>query len=459
MSSPLTIASVARPRLSSSTHHRWQKPEDRDFAALIAHQLYGEVLHIAAVEPFVNAEKLSSPEEGLRDRFRNLLLIQRTTQTNVRALLSILERFGWIGAEGKDRQRFTLTPRGREVAVLNQSDPKGFRRLVASQLHQRYVVPGWFVSRLHHLNPDGQGEIVLPAPPRTFPGGRKRWKDGDWINELDKVVLEATRTVNGQLPGSFPIEAGRWVETVRSTWERLGQGAPPQNRFAKTRIESGEKTTFAIRGRLFHAMREAAVDLLFGAVPPDGDEADFEGGQNPIHSRSFTVWCPRLSELEFIFYTDYHPRIAGRILVPCGAFRSAANSAEFEELPDIRDRLGRSLFLFQPTWPAIRGKFWNVLIETYRHESKRIGAFYVSLLAVRDEVCRQLRLSAQCFDRCIETAYLEAIQEATVNGKHLSISLESDIRPEQRSAVGLNQRPVYIHKVPHSMIAIGVSKP
>jgi hypothetical protein len=40
--------------------------------------------------------------------------------------------------------------------------------------------------------------------------------------------------------------------------------------------------------------------------------------------------------------------------------------------------------------------------------------------------------------------------------KFISISLETDITDEQKGAVGLNRRPVYINAVPHSLIAMAV---
>jgi hypothetical protein len=62
------------------------------------------------------------------------------------------------------------------------------------------------------------------------------------------------------------------------------------------------------------------------------------------------------------------------------------------------------------------------------------------------------------FDKLLENAYEHAMREMATNGKSFSISLESDIRPDQRSAVGLNQRPIYIKRIPHSLIAISTTQ-
>jgi len=437
---------------------RWRLPEDRDANSLIDYHLYGEVLRIALGEPFITPEKLSSPEEGLRNRFRKFLLLQKPTQTNVRGLLSILARFGWLRQDETDRLRFIITEEGRTVAALSQSDEVKFRRLVAQRLNERYVIPAWFIARLYTLNPSGQGEVVLPAPRRGFVGERRNWKDSAWTPELHLEALEAARTANRLMPGSFPLNEGTWLKSVRSTWNDLASGKPPRNSRAKTGLGSGRQTTFGVRGRLLHAMREATVELMLCAVPPGGHKPDFSDLPQPIHPRAFKVWCPRLSELEFIFYTDYHPAASGRIIVPCGAFRSAAPADTFEKVEGVSDAAGKPLFLFRPSWNWIRESFLAVLLESYQAESKRLGAFYVSLLAVRDEVCRRLRLSADLFDELIEIAYEETLRDISVKGRLISISLESDMRPEQRNAVGLNQRPVYVQKVPQSLIAIRSSK-
>ncbi len=188
----------------------WGRPQSRDFKALGDILVYAEVLHVACAEPFVTEEKLLSPEEGLRNRFRKPFLVQAPTKTNVRAVLSLLQRFGWLSAD--DKLRFTITPEGRLVA---RSSPQTFRRLVAENLHRTYTVPGWFVSRLYELNTAGQGEIVLPAPPKQLGLGRREWARGDWTRELDDVVRAAAAQANQLLAGAFPVEGAVWLGKVR----------------------------------------------------------------------------------------------------------------------------------------------------------------------------------------------------------------------------------------------------
>ena len=141
----------------------WPTPESRSFNALSDCGLYAEVLQVASREPSISAAKLMSPDQGLRQRMRRLHLVQFPTKTNINALVRALQAFGWLSEEPGARGKYALTQEGQGVAHDSESDPRHFRRLLAGKLHERYVVPGWFVARLHALNPKGQGEVVPPG--------------------------------------------------------------------------------------------------------------------------------------------------------------------------------------------------------------------------------------------------------------------------------------------------------
>jgi hypothetical protein len=79
----------------------------------------------------------------------------------------------------------------------------------------------------------------------------------------------------------------------------------------------------------------------------------------------------------------------------------------------------------------------------------RVRARYVSLPDLRDEVCRRLRLSPARFDLFLEHALARVPEDG---GWHLSI--ETDMREDLRTARGLIRRPVYIQRVPHTLISV-----
>lgn len=438
----------------------------RDFGPLAGPPIYAAILQNAASAGPVSAAKLLSDEGGLGQRVKYRQLVETPSRTTIQGALSLLDRFGWLEpvSKGEGGPRYALTEDGEQARRLASEKGKGFRRILAVHLQHIYVIPGWFVARLHALNVEGQGEIVLPSPDSKWRPGRLEWEDTDWKPELEEQIRRSAERANWVFPGSFPVGHSEWADAVRHAWWKLANVKRRKvSRVAEDQEPVREKprvSTFSPRARLARAMREAAIRVLFSSKRPGRKESDFGTGKHPISARSFGAWCPRLADLELLFYTDAHPAVWGRLVFPCAAFRSDGVMGKFEEISAIRDPKGRSLWLHQPSWSAIRPQFLRVLERTYFDASRRVGAIYVSLLDVRDEVCRRLRLSPLLFERFLEKSYRECIEEPlpspSASGKNevLSISLESDVRPEEQSGSGRLRRPVYISDVPHSLIAI-----
>ena len=174
----------------------------------------------------------------------------------------------------------------------------------------------------------------------------------------------------------------------------------------------------------------------------------------PLAPRNYMGWCPRLEALELIFYTDVHPSIPGRLIFPTSVFRKNAPEERFEKIGYIGDPNGKSLWLHRPMWKLIKDDFLHILRQEHLRVSIRAGSLYVSILDIRDEVCRQLRLSTASFNEFIE----ESLRESVLPTSQWSISVETDIREDQRSAYQLLRRPVWIDGTPHSLIAITESR-
>ncbi len=443
----------------------WPSPQSRNFAELSDPIIFAEVLEITYEEGSVSLPKLTSEDEGLRKRLRHLWVVEKPTRTTINGVLSAMEKFGWL----TDNQHglFQLTKDGLEMLSISKNE-KHFRRKLAEQMHKRFIVPGWLISRLYALNPNGQGEIILPTLPTDWQSSWGPGMGANWSDEWSRQLITSADRIRSLFPGSFPIGNEEWIDLVQASWKRLAT-TKPSTPLKEAKNTEGQATIrpygkwLTPRARLAQAMREAAIQYLFSSYSPvfynapTVQVADFSSIKHPIPPRAFSAWCPRLDALEFIFYTDFHSQISGRLLFPCGIFREKAPTPPFERVFKISDPQGRNLYLHQPTWDDIHDQFINTTLDTYKRISKKVGAIYISLLDVRDEVCRQLRLSSILFDDLLETAYRESIQESKTL-KNITISLESDIREEQRSGHGLLRRPVYISKVPHSLIAISLKK-
>jgi hypothetical protein len=425
---------------------RWDKPKSRNVGLFIDLSLYSEALKITAERASITALHL---RQELSQRTRGLLFVEEQSERVARDLARELNEFGWLqrsngSGRSVENTLYTLTPDGNEILRLND---RQVRRHLAVKMHERYTIPGWFIARLWKINPTGQGEVILPSPPSDWRPKARPWDEKEWTDDLTVQVKKASRMAEIVCPGSFPISDDIWVQAVSEAWRHLGTWK--QKRKADA---SGEKIrTFSPRRRLALAMRRAAIEILFNVVPFGRQEVDIWSNKQPLFPRAFTVWCPRLADLEFVFYTDKHPNIVGRLIFPTSVFRQDAPSPPFEKVSDIQSPEKDFLWLYQPDWKGQRDIFLQTLIQTHRLISQRMGTLYVSLLDVRDEVCRQLRLSTTIFDKFLAHAFRESLHSEAAQ----SISIESDVREDQRSGSGLLRRPVWIDGVPYSLVAIG----
>ncbi len=71
----------------------------------------------------------------------------------------------------------------------------------------------------------------------------------------------------------------------------------------------------------------------------------------------------------------------------------------------------------------------------------------------RDEVCRQLRISAELFDYFLKMS-LPGGKNYSPHSQRYTISLESDIREDQGGSYQKLRRPVIIDGKPYSLIAM-----
>jgi DNA-binding HxlR family transcriptional regulator len=424
-----------------SNNEWWSLPKSRNVGYFTDLSLYSEAMKIISERGKVTTSYL---RQELGQRTRGLKLIRKQSSRAVNDLARELEEFGWLQRENKLSKAqgalYTLTEDGEEVLRL---DTRIFNHRLAVRMQELFTIPGWFVDRLWKINPEGQGEVILPSPSKNWRPEPRPWEQKSWNRELERQALKSSRMANSVSPGSFPIEEEIWVEVVRSAWDHLGTWKRKSDRIR----------TFSTRRRLSLAMRRAAVELLFSSQPPGQSEPNIQtrSDKPPLYPRTFRIWCPRLADLEMVFYADKHPDVVGRLVFPTAVFRNDAPRPPFQKLAGIEDPKHHSLWLYQPQWEEQSEIFMKTLIETHRLISRRVGTLYVSLLDVRDEVCRRLRLSFRLFDKFLSSAFRMSIRSESSQ----SISIESDIREDQLSGPGLVRRPVWIEEVPYSLIAIG----
>ena len=435
------------------TSYHWPKPQSRMVGLFTDLQLFPDALRYASDKP-IGITRFDLEEE-LSHRTQGLLLIDRQSPRRWSDLIREMRYFGWLKVIDStykpiDDAKCKITPEGEAVLQIWQSDKEKFFRILAKKMQDRYVIPGWFVSRLWNLNPEREGEVVIPVPLTDWSPPQRPWANRIWDIEIENQSRKVFESVTTSCPGGLPITENKWVDSVKESWTRLGNIRERTTSRKTNMVRSEKRKLYSPRQRLAQAMSEASISILFADISPNAEEPDFFRRKQPLSHRLFTAWCPRLEALGLIFYTDAHPLISGRLLFPVSVFRKNALDTDFVVIGEIYDPQGRNLWLHQPRWELVREQFLETLFQEHRRASTRVGSLYAPLLDVRDEVCRQLRLSATCFDSFIGVA----LREAILPGASFSISVETDVREDQRMAYRLLRRPVWINGISHSLIAM-----
>ncbi len=421
----------------------WPKPRSRNVGSFGNLELYAGTLFLAESEGTITQSTLTSDEKGLGQRLRGLLLVQRVTPTTAGDLITELQAYEWIQRQDTFPRSYSLTPDGVAAAQIAKTDRHGFRRLLLMKMQQRFVVPGWFVDRLHTINPHG-GDVVLPGPRPGWRPAVCQLADDKWRESLESEVAISHEHNTATIDNAFPVPLDRWIREVKREW-------------ADFKITRSKSTTYAPRGRLARAMRRAAIQLLFNNKPFGCSYHTSDQSMHPVPPRSFQSWCPLLDALELIGYTDAHPDIMGRLIFPCAAFRRTVNAEEFERT-EIRSPDAKVLVINQPKWSEnMAGVFNNTLWNVYSRFAKKVRTRYISVQDVRDEVCRQLRLSSLLFDTFLEKTVRHTATRKDETGG-IMIALESDLQPKQQTGSGLLRRPVYMDGIAHSLISVSVTQ-
>lgn len=427
----------------------WKTPNKRSVGLFTDLRLYYEALNITRRKETVTKAQLT---EDLSKRVKGLIFIEKLSGRVIYDLIRELINFGWLRPKKAHTPSFTMTENGIEAMSTFQRDRHVYLEILILKMQNVYTIPGWFVNRLWDLNPEGQGEVIVPAPPRKWNPQARQWEDKEWTDELSEQVLASRRIIRSVCSGGFPFNEQIWFVEVQKSWLRLSHTVRRRT-VARPRSEEKEKgkmKTYAPRRRLANAMKEAAVNLMFGNQNPQSRDNDFTAHKQPLSTRLYMAWCPRLAELGLIFYTDFHPSVPGRLIFPVSAFKKTSRQPAFRVLDEITNPSNEMLSLHQPNWKQFKTQFLTTLYVEHQKVYATVKSFYVSIFDVRDEVCRQLRISADCFDSFLKNA----IGESLSSGKRYAISLETDVREDQSSAYQRIRRPVVMDGTQFSLIAL-----
>lgn len=419
---------------------KWETPDLYGVGHFTDFQLYEEALLLAKSSGEISIESLLTE---LPQRVKGLILVEAISTTTINDLLRELLHFNFIRKSDRDKQKYYIDSEGQEYIQLLSIDKEKARDILLKKMQEIFVTPAWFIERMWTLNPQGQGELVIPTPIKSWRPESKSWDDYHWYNELDVVCEKTFDVIKTNLPGAFPIDKKEWIKSVRDEYERLGLQQP------RSKKNKGKSTVlFAPRARLSLAMKNISVHKLFSRINPQTGQQDFPNKRSEMTHRAFSVWCPRLENFNLLFYTDYNPIIPGRIIFPLASFKESGERNSFLEKSFIKLSDDRILYVHNPDNKAFFDLFKQTLIETYQRYYNMQSIMYISIQDIRDELCRLLRISPKLFESFLQKTYDQSVKRDF----QYYISLETDLREDMK--IQLNRRGVFINSRMYSLIAI-----
>lgn len=420
----------------------WCRPELYGVGQFTDLRMYGEALRLALSKGYLSIDIL---QKELPQRIKGLLLVQGVGTRAIVDLIREMQRFGFIRKVSTDK--FNITEEGYEYANLDTTNPFLAKNILLRKTQEVFVTPAWFINRMWEWNPQGQGQIVIPTPIKEWTTAPRHWEDCEWTTELENVCQTTYYRIRQVLPGAFPVPIDKWLADIRHEYIREGKLKPRQkNLLGKKRAK------YNPRARLSNVMKNVSVRIIFSKTDPLTKVDDFANVRSQMTHRSFMIWCPRLESFGLMFYTDYKPEIPGRLLFPTSSFKVQGDYKDYNEISYMINPMDKILYVHNPSWSSFKDVFRKTLYEVYEYFYNQQRIIYISLQDIRDEMCRQLRISPFLFESFLLNIYKSSLRKEI----DYSISLETDLRQDMK--VQVNRRGIYMNGVLYTLIAIKTYK-
>jgi len=169
--------------------------------------------------------------------------------------------------------------------------------------------------------------------------------------------------------------------------------------------------------------------------------------QFDISLTSFELWAYRAKQIGILHITEFYPDLNfnGRIIYPLSAIKIQNPNPSFRQLVTYSDQKG--LYMHIPVWNDGE-EFVNSLHRAYVETRQTAKTYFVSLPAVRERVCYNLKMPEYLFDDYLGRAY--RIRDSL----KIRISLEVDKLPEKSNLTYLHREPVIVDGRYRNIIAI-----
>lgn len=400
-------------RLESDDRHTWLTKAQPDPAALAStidtSRVHRTTSALGPRDPRLIAAALDTldagllPVEALPRRLRDPGALGGVLKNlDIHTLIEECTQLRWVEVRSG---RLALTSEGRHAAEAGRASPHRFAWMLCLNEYHRDTVTQ-LLWRLWELNPQHQGAVLLPVP------------------EIDDDP--------DGVPGD---EEARSTRLLQQHWEVLLKNLPGLHRAPSAQLGPtgfGRTNPRLRRQRLMRWIEDQTLELLFGDI---------------CSVEATRAWQTRTAWAGLTVLASNLRGIRGRVWFPVGVFRDT-DRLGFVAVPELRTNRV-TWYRHVPEGPQIIPKFIEELFEAYRSFSAADGREYVSLMAVRDTVCYQLRLSQELFQRLLE----QSLSSMTRSEIPYSMSLEVDITPQQRARLG-SSIPIVIDGIPRYIIAM-----
>lgn len=166
---------------------------------------------------------------------------------------------------------------------------------------------------------------------------------------------------------------------------------------------------------------------------------------------SFDIWVYRAKQIGILQATEFFPNFNGKIIYPTSVLIRTPVSPDFREIYTYSN--GTSLCLHKPNIDGYQNRFVDSLVNAYYKLKKNYRSYFISLLALKELVCYNLKISDYTFQEC-----LNAIYKANLSGiLKIKISLEVDRLPEETKATYLKREPILVDGKARNIVAIDVA--
>ena len=329
----------------------------------------------------------------------------------------------------EDGNRLSLTPSG--VQLHASFDTSDFARILFELIEQKGSPFRSLITRMYEANPASPGLLVFPIySPRQLRFDRVKFqRTADVRSYGDALAQRLERDVAEHLKKTVNLRA-RNDDLMQKLIEAELLSVQESAQFDTEKYNA-----------IVHRFRKYWLNYFL---------RDIYGYEWSLSL--FDILVYRGKEFGIIHATEFYPGFSGRVVFPTSVVLPDSNAADFKQLYRYAaDNMG--LYSHKPESEKGQNHFVDFLLEGYLFLRRTHRSYFVSVSALRELVCYNMKISEAVFESLLDRAYKHLLSGQL----KISMSLEVDRLPEETKAMYLKQVPVSIDGKPRNIIAIDVT--